>query len=123
MGAQDFYQTVWREPDVAKAYRHANDVARQYRGHQDGYTGDIQTTDGWEVRSRTPMTEQEASDFTEEDIDNAEKRGAAFAVPLLDRWVEVKPLTPAQEILAKVGKFQKPKPQIAGWLFYGVGAI
>jgi len=46
MGATNFSMTVAAKT-VDEAYRVANEMARDYNGHQDGYSGDIQTTNGF----------------------------------------------------------------------------
>jgi hypothetical protein len=45
MGAQDFTQTICIRGDVHKAIAKARDEARDENGHQQGYSGDIQTCD------------------------------------------------------------------------------
>ena len=88
MGADSFSQYVWNQPNLEKAVSIAHDAARDAHGHQQGYSGDIQTTDGVEIRSRTPMTVKEAEDFIYKDIDHSEKRGPAFAVRVQARLRE-----------------------------------
>jgi len=119
MGASDFYHYATGE-DPSDAYDTATAEARAENGYRGGYSGDIQTTSGWTVRSRTPMTGREAMAFAESDFDNMEKWGPAFAVPVTR--AKAKPLTRPQQLLAKVGKLPKRELKIDGWLFYGWGA-
>jgi hypothetical protein len=120
MGASDFYHYSAGE-HPKEAYEKARREAREENGYRGGYSGDIQTTNGWlTIRSRTPMTGSEAMAFAESDIDNMEKWGPAFAVPVTRE--KPKPLTRPQQLLAKVGKLPKRELKIDGWLFYGWGA-
>ena len=48
MGAHDF-TTSAKGRTAEIAYRRANDDARAYNGHQEGYSGDIQTTSGFRL--------------------------------------------------------------------------
>jgi hypothetical protein len=52
MGATDFYTTA-KGKTAEIAYRRANDEARSYSGHQEGYSGDIQTTSGFRLMPTT----------------------------------------------------------------------
>lgn len=46
MGATNFSDIQLVKGDLKEAYRQANEEARDYNGHQDGYSGDIQTCHG-----------------------------------------------------------------------------
>jgi hypothetical protein len=70
------------------------DEARRYSG--EGYSGTIAEKDGFKVRKTTPMTVAEANKFIDQDMDNNEKWGPAFCVPVKAE-----------------GKYPD------GWLFYG----
>jgi hypothetical protein len=61
-----------------------------------GYSGSIAEKDGFKIRSHTPMTRAQANAFIDRDIDQNDKWGPAFAVP----------------IASKTGK-------VEGYMFYG----
>lgn len=84
-GGSDFYNYI-PIPDVARAFREAVDNARHERGH-DSYSGTIKEKDGYKVRSQEPMTRAKANDFASRDMDNNEKWGPAFAVPVAEEKV------------------------------------
>lgn len=80
MGACSFENTVMN-PDVRKAFNHAHDQAQYERGHG-GYSGTIAEKDGYRVLSRTPMAGAELADFIDSRLEENDKWGPAFAVPL-----------------------------------------
>lgn len=96
MGADMFcYTTPMLDPQ--KAFEHLRDQAFYDHGHR-GYTGTIAEKPGFEIRSKKPMTREEAERFIEDgDQDKNDKWGDAFAVPICD----------------------EPEGPITGWIFYG----
>lgn len=84
-GGSDFYNYI-PIPDVARAFREAVDNARHERGH-DSYSGTIKEKDGYKVRSQEPMTRAKANDFADRDMENNQKWGPAFAVPVAEEKV------------------------------------
>lgn len=79
-GGTDFSVTVMRA-DPASAFNEAVSNARYESGHG-GYTGTIAEKSGYTIRSRTPMSVSEARAFVNKDLDNNDKWGPAFAVPI-----------------------------------------
>lgn len=54
MGGCDFSNLVVIKGNASKAYSEACEEMNDYNGHQDGYSGDIQTTHGFSMRSDNP---------------------------------------------------------------------
>ena len=55
MGACTFSQSVIVQGNMRDAYQKACEESREYSGHQDGYSGDIQTTRGFkDLSSKAP---------------------------------------------------------------------
>lgn len=77
------FENFSRNTDVGRAYRELVDDARHEYGHG-GYSGTIAEKNGYKVRSNDPMTHTEARKFIEKDIDQNDKWGPAFAVPICD---------------------------------------
>jgi hypothetical protein len=72
-------------------FRSAQDAARAERGHQEGYSGDIQTKTRVVLRRSEPLTDAEADRFIfgtgaaaqdDGDLERATKYGPCFAVPI-----------------------------------------
>ncbi len=79
-GASDFGVSI-DIPDVRRAYEVAVKEALREHGER-SYNGTISTTSGYRIRRNEPFTnKQDLNDFVNQDIDNAEKWGPAFAVP------------------------------------------
>jgi len=95
-GAVDFY-TYGEGHDPKRVFSQLVDRAFHEHGHG-GYTGSISEKDGFVLRSRTPMTREEAQAFAYKDIDHNDKYEPAFAVP--------------------VGEGHK----VVGYLFYGMAS-
>jgi hypothetical protein len=53
MGSCNFSNTVLVKGGSSEAYNQACKEAREYNGHQDGYSGDIQTTCGFTDKTST----------------------------------------------------------------------
>ena len=54
MGACTFSDLIVVKGDHREAYREAREEANDYNGHQEGYSGDIQTTNGYSITSSNP---------------------------------------------------------------------
>jgi hypothetical protein len=90
MGATDF--TLYRPgSDLQTVFRAAKEEARAEHGHQQGYSGDIQTKAVVALRRADPMTLAEAETFiygtgAEEmddgDLERASRNGPCLAVPI-----------------------------------------
>lgn len=72
-------------PDADRAFRRAQEEAGYERGH--GYSGTIVEKPGYTIRKRDPMTRSQAHEFVNQDLDNNEKWGPAFAVPISEEKV------------------------------------
>ena len=67
MGASNFIDEATGNT-AQKAYDNAREEARDRNGHQDGYSGDIQTTSGFKMVTLKPG--QEFEDLEDEVLDN-----------------------------------------------------
>ena len=75
MGACDFSNLRVTKGNASKAYSEACEDMRDYNGHQEGYSGDIQTTHGFRMRSDNPRYGTKAFQKWEDKIlDNLDKR-------------------------------------------------
>jgi hypothetical protein len=87
-GASGFSNYVaLKDPD------RAFDTARESAGHDSGrggYSGTIYEKHGYTIRSRTPMSMTEANAFARNDINNNDKWGDAFAIPVSEEKVLAK---------------------------------
>lgn len=102
-GASEFSEVVWIA-DVKQAFNHAVSEARHGYGNE-GYTGTIAEKGNYRVRANNPMSPREAGSFADKDIENTDKWGPAFAVPVSrgsDKGVEkvVKVKVKAKDIQA-----------------------
>ena len=97
MGACDFTQ-FQQGNDLKAAFGVARDSAAWEHGHG-GYTGTLAEKYDVELRSKTTMTYNEASEFISRDIEENDKWGPAFAV--------------------RVKRENKDKPPTEGFIFYG----
>lgn len=75
------FEAFSRIPDVMQAFQKAHAQAVREYG-KDGYSGTIAEKSGFAVRTRTPMTLEEARRFINKDIDNNDKRDPAYAIPI-----------------------------------------
>ncbi len=67
------FQTIGHGDTPEAAYHNAVDEANSENGHQDGYSGDIQTTEGFRVVELDDGEDPEAK--VDETIDDFEKWG------------------------------------------------
>ncbi|OVE77553.1 hypothetical protein BVX99_02385 [bacterium F16] len=79
MGSCTFH-TVAYGNTPQEAYQQAIEDANNQNGHQDGYSGDIQTTEWFEMVE--PDKGQNVSDKVEETIDNYHKWGPCGCIML-----------------------------------------
>ncbi len=77
----EFFTAYAHGKDPQSAFQSAVEEARYQCGHG-GYTGTIAEKDGYTVRSRTPMSPKAAEEFAEQDGQDNEKWGPAYAVPV-----------------------------------------
>jgi hypothetical protein len=79
-GGSSFEEYV-QNPDVKAAWRQAIDDAIHEHGHG-SYSGTIKEKNEYEIRRRDPMTKEEAYEFMSKDMENNDKWGPAFAIPI-----------------------------------------
>jgi len=87
-GASSFSNYV-AEKNSSRAF----DTARESEGHDSGhggYSGTIYEKPGYIIRSSTPMSMKEANAFVNKDINNNDKWGEAFAIPVSEEKVLAK---------------------------------
>ncbi len=117
MGACNFSNLVVIKGDARDAYREANEEMRDYNGHQEGYSGDIQTTEGfYDMTHLAPKYGTKAFDKWEDkqlDGDRIEKWGACGCV-------EIK--SPAMLKRLKESNGYKGKKGVRAFYFFGWGA-
>jgi hypothetical protein len=80
MGACDFTNYV-ENTDVSKAFDIAHENAQHEHGHG-GYSGSIAEKDGYTVLSREPLAGEELQAFINAHMQDNDKWGPAFAVPM-----------------------------------------
>lgn len=81
-GGEDFF--VFEDgADARRAFDAAQQQAQYESGHG-GYSGTIAEKGGYEIRSKEPMSMRDARAFANRDIDNNDKWGPAFAIPIAD---------------------------------------
>ena len=66
MGACTFSNLVVVKGNASEAYRDICEEMNDYNGHQEGYSGDIQTTHGFRMRSDNPRYGTKAFDQWED---------------------------------------------------------
>ena len=75
MGACDFSNLEIVKGDASDAYGEACEEMNDDNGHQEGYSGDIQTTDGFSMARNHPRYGTKAFDkWEEKQMDNIDKR-------------------------------------------------
>jgi hypothetical protein len=117
MGAVDFSVVSVVPGDDRDAFIKAREEAREYNGHQDGYSGDIQTVSGYRMFFDAPRFGTKAFRDWEDDIlmnekFGIEKRGAAGCVEI--KGVKLK------EIKKRHG--MKGKRGVRAFYFFGWAA-
>jgi hypothetical protein len=85
-GGSDFTVFV-KGHDAQRAFKQAVDDARHERGHG-GYSGSIAEKGSFKLRSSKPMSMSEAQHFVDQDIEDNDKWGPAFAVPISETKVK-----------------------------------
>jgi hypothetical protein len=80
MGATEFTVTQVVKGDANLAYREAYSEARDYNGHQEGYSGDIQTVEGYrEEYAWHPQVGSKAfTKWLDDKISDMDKRDCRF---------------------------------------------
>jgi hypothetical protein len=112
MGAVVFEDLQVVKGDVRVAYRQAMEDARDYNGHQEGYSGDIQTCDGYREAKGNPRYGTKAfHKWFDEQIDEMDKREC--------RYIEV---TGAVATRLKQRHGFKGRKGIRVFYFFGWGA-
>jgi len=92
-GGSDFYVFI-KGTDAKKAFRDAVDNASHNSGHG-GYSGTIAEKNSFEIVSG-PLTKKQAQNFASDKMDENDKWGPAFAIPVVgdagQKTVDVKPI-------------------------------
>ena len=110
MGAVDYSVMKVVKGDVRLAYREAVEEARDYNGHQEGYSGDIQTADGYhEVSGNPSYNTQSFWDWEAKQLEDMDK-GDCY-------YIEIKGAV-AKRIK---GNRWKGRKGIRVFYFFGVG--
>jgi hypothetical protein len=118
MGACTFRDIQIVKGDVREAYRAANKEARDYNGHQEGYSGDIQTTWGFNLLTeKAPRFGTKAFNAWEGEVIDDEKYG-------VEKWglagaVEIKGAK-LKELKERRGL--KGRKGLRAFYFFGWGA-
>lgn len=114
MGACDFSNLVVTKGNARDAYIEANEEMRDYNGHQEGYSGDIQTTEGfYDMTHEAPKFNTKAfNKWEEEKLDKLDKRECLC--------VEIK--SPATLKKIKERRGLKGKKGIKAYYFFGWAA-
>ena len=117
MGATTFSDLVVIKGNDRDAYRDACEEANAYNGHQEGYSGDIQTTSGFRVLTNHPRFGTKAfrdweDDILENDKYGIEKWGAAGCVEI--KGAKLKQLKESRGLKGKKG--------YRAFYFFGWGA-
>jgi hypothetical protein len=100
-GGSDF-QNFGKGTDPKAVFRTLVENAR-YESGRGGYSGTIAEKSDFELRSRTPMSRQQAREFLDRDLGHNDKWGPAFAVPIAEvkvkseKEVTVKVSAPTQQ--------------------------
>jgi len=110
MGAQSYDSKVILKGNANDAYREAIEEANDYNGHQEGYSGDIQTADGFSMRTDNPRYGTQAFWKWEDKLLNKMDKGDCYCVEL----------TGAVLKRAK-GQRWKGKKGVRGFYFFGMG--
>jgi len=112
MGACDFSNLVVTKGSAKDAYKEANEEMRDYNGHQEGYSGDIQTTHGFRMAFGNPKYGTKAFDKWEDEmLYKLDKRDCLC--------VEIK--SPSQLKRLK-GSRWKGKKGVRAFYFFGMAA-
>ena len=112
MGGCDFSNLVVIKGNASKAYSEACEEMNDYNGHQDGYSGDIQTTSGFSMRSDNPRYGTKAfNKWEEKRLEKIYKRDC--------ECVEIKGAV-LKRLKERNG--YKGRKGIRAFYFYGVGA-
>lgn len=112
MGAEAFSIILVVKGDVKLAYREAVTEANDYNGHQDGYSGDIQTVDGYKQARGYPRYGSKAfQDWLDKKLCEMDKRDCEFVEITGSRLVKI-----------KESSGLKGKKGYRAFLFFGLGA-
>tara|TARA_R110000796_G_scaffold1673_6_gene6987 strand:- start:218 stop:556 length:339 start_codon:yes stop_codon:yes gene_type:complete len=109
MGATNFSNQVVIKGTARDAFREANEEANDYNGHQDGYSGDIQTANGFRMRSEHPRYGTAAFDKWENKLLDDMDKGECICVEILG--------APLKRIK---GARWKGKRGVKGYYFFGM---
>lgn len=114
MGATTFYNTILVKGDARTAYRELREEMRDENGHQQGYSGDIQTCSGFKLYTDAPRYGTKAFDKWEDKM----------VMNKLDKWGDAA----CVEIKGTIFKRMKERRGLKGrkgyraFYFFGWGA-
>ncbi len=113
MGACDFSNLVVTKGSAVDAYNEVNEEMNDYNGHQEGYSGDIQTTEGFCSAHDAPRFGTKAfQKWEEKQLDRLDKRDCLC--------VEIKSPTTLKKMKERRGL--KGKKGIKAYYFFGWAA-
>tara|TARA_R110000772_G_scaffold6250_5_gene21940 strand:- start:1666 stop:2007 length:342 start_codon:yes stop_codon:yes gene_type:complete len=111
MGAQSYDSKVIIKGNARDAFRQAREEANDYNGHREGYSGDIQTADGFSMRTDNPRFGTQAFyKWEEKQLDKMDK-GDCICVELKGAVLK----------RAKGNGYWKGKKGVKGFYFFGMG--
>ena len=83
MGATTFSNLEIVKGNASDAYNQACDEMNDYNGHQEGYSGDIQTTDGFYMARNAPRYGTKAfNNWEDKELDKIDKWGSCCCVEI-----------------------------------------
>lgn len=82
MGAQAYSNLILIKGTANDAYREAQEEANDYNGHQEGYSGDIQTSYGFGNRKDNPRYGTKAFETWEDNLLDEMDKGDCVCVEL-----------------------------------------
>jgi len=102
MGAVEFFTSA-RGKDINEAYRNACDDAEDEHGHEEGYSGAINSTYGFsDVTNEFANSKMKMDAFMEKKLENCEK-GDCYAIKVIDPQANTNKVKSKVENLATPG--------------------
>lgn len=128
-GADTFTEFV-RNPDPKAAFQEAVDDARYESGHG-GYSGTIAEKSHYIVRTREPLTMEQARKYIDNDIHQNDKWGPAFAIPVVETSrggekalkIRVEAMNKMDAYKAALKKIEAEHPKAVADVNYNTGVV
>jgi len=112
MGACEFSNTIVIKGTSREAYREAVEEMRDYNGHQEGYSGDIQTSHGFGVSYGSPRFGTKAFyEWRDKKLERMDKGDCLC--------VEIKSPSTIKKLKSSYG--MKGKKGVKAYYFFGLG--